>query len=231
MPNKTPLLVIALALLSGVASAGAAQGCSAPQEPVRVSGSTAPVETVPANSTLSYRQLSTMAGDEVPGNGWVFGLARTKVWHAYRTGIRFGVTPQGEPCARLAELEYQLGLEPVKVYAARELSGLSCLTGYVLEHEGEHVQLYRKLLAQGDAGHQTAMEQLARETPFVVASDKARLHDEMDRVVASRIRPIVQEREKQLYQGQTDFDGHTDWYAETRHCGTEVPALFKRVGE
>lgn len=59
---------------------------------------------------------------------------------------RVGRLPSGEQCVFVKHLEMKIGFEDVRVLLADVLKGYPCMRDHVLEHEYEHVELYKEQL-------------------------------------------------------------------------------------
>lgn len=162
------------------------------------------------DETRDTAQLNALAGKGAGSHHHVFGLTHAVPEPRIAASVRWASDGAGRYCA-LPQLAIGLGFSELEVYLARELAS-ACHRRVVLEHEEEHVAVWRQHLR---AGGRLIEARLRREllAPGSYASLAA-----AEAEIRARVGELLSAQVKALAQG-----------IETAQRDIDSPASYARV--
>ncbi|MDP4795521.1 MAG: hypothetical protein NWR87_01285 [Rhodospirillales bacterium] len=105
------------------------------------------------------------------GSAWTpVGLTLTELTYKMRLKLEALPLSNGRYCARLTNLDAELGYDKLKVYIARKFRPGSCAYSSINEHEMTHVAVFRQALDDYFPRLQRSLDRAARELQPVLAS-------------------------------------------------------------
>ena len=170
------------AILLAVCGSGQAQtarSCGAPPEPAVIEVVTADPQ-VSVNDRFSKADLAGLAAREyghVHAEGVsVFGLTVGRVKSELYVESLLIEAGDGQKCGWPSRLVARVAYEgPIEVYVAREYRRGSCQHDAVLQHEMEHVTVFRAAVRDYEALIRAALQQVREEALFPVTGQDAEL--------------------------------------------------------
>lgn len=216
-------LAACLALPAAVAPGGpaaAAVACPAPHDPPQVALKELRGRVTYSNGHSS-KQLGRKHGQGGAGLGanWQHvGLTGRNLVTELRIGVRGSRNGNGIYCARLAEVEMTVGYDRIKVYIDRRYRPGSCEYQAVLDHENEHVENFKTILAD----HLPLLrDRLSREVARLGAIPVRALRDGAERfraLVSARMEPHVQRMMKEMAAADARIDTPESYRANQARC-------------
>src|SRR5207253_4240904 len=130
--------------------------CESRHKPNEIHVTTNPVEYT-TDLTVTAATLTDIA--KPPGGRTVNGLTRTSMRSAVNLGSN-GITNRmsGKHCLRPV-IDVQLAFDPMTVFISRELPEGSCRFTSRMQHELEHVRVYREFLEAAAADIETQLRE------------------------------------------------------------------------
>jgi hypothetical protein len=212
---------IALAALAAALCVGAARA-AAPAVPFETLCAELPpsrfeiVQTPLAwteGETLSIDQLTVQSGYS-PGGRMTFGSTTASFGARTHSDIRtIDDRATGRACGTV-DVRVELSMQPVTVHLAQELEVSRCARQATMEHELQHVEVFRQVLAE-------AARDLAAELPDAVgrgvqrAATPADLQQRVAARISDYVAEFIRERRRVLDERQAAVDSPQE-YARVR---------------
>lgn len=177
---------------------------------------------VPLAALTKAQRLS--AGNHVMA---VFGLTRTKSDVTLDFDLAFEPNKYGGVSYQpLVSINF--GLAPLQIFLAEELPAGSCEQQLVLEHEQEHVALYKALLPEvAKTFKEKATQAIGSKVRNAPSIDAAR--EELDAELSSILGPLVDEAMKEMMTAQQRLDSAVTMSQEMQGCGGALIRILNRV--
>lgn len=229
-PAPFPVLAGLLAVIFGAAWTGgpagsgmaeAAAGCSKAQALPRVSLKTRPGR-VAYNNRLSRQRLRALQGQS--------GAAGLKKgWHPSGmtlTELQFGMDfsystlsrPNEELCATVSAVKASLGYDKITVYVDKRYRKGSCQHLSILEHEKEHVAIFRDTLALYAPKVERRLNRAAAGLKPVSASSPDQAGEKLKKALHRQIEPLLKEMYRTLDRDNDRIDTSANYKREQARC-------------
>jgi len=179
--------------------------------PSRVQVSVDPIAYA-QDETQSIDQLNLRSGN-TPGVHLTFGLTTVNFSHQTQIGIRSVENRGGAGACGTLDVDVRLSMQPMTVYLAQELDGSPCARTATMEHELQHVAVFREVLDE-------AARELAADLggALGLGLQRAANQAELQRQLNARVNDYLSEF----------FHRHRR-AMEERQQGVDSPAEYARV--
>lgn len=165
-------------------------GCPLMAEPVRLDFDVVSAEPRYLRSH-SRRQIDSMLHGHYRQHSGVVGMTRASHRMDYRFEYAIRGRQGGGACVYLSRLRATFGFSGMEVYVAREYAEGSCAYNVTLQHENQHVQINRAVLArQAPRIRQGLVDILKRMNPLIVA-DAEQAGELIKQRLGSRLDPYL----------------------------------------
>jgi hypothetical protein len=169
------------------------------------------------NRDRSYTELTQMSGETSP-TLLALGLTTAEIRHhvALETaGIED--TRSGRICVRPA-IGVELSMTPMTVYVAREVAGDPCRDAVILEHEMEHVAVYRQRLEEiGGEVRATLVKTYGNRVFYF--SDRAEGQRQMQKALRDELEELLVDNARQIKERQRAVDSPEEYARVAASCG------------
>ncbi|HET9424351.1 MAG TPA: hypothetical protein VFO55_03185 [Gemmatimonadaceae bacterium] len=215
---------ILAAALVGVGLAGAMAACDyvrpiesvceARLKPTEVRVSTAPV-TWSTDLTLPGARLTQMAAT---GTGRVVhGLTHTTMRSQVALASNGITNPVTRKHCLRPIIDVQLAFEPMTVYISSEHPEGSCQFGVTMQHELQHVAVYRSFLASAAEDVERKLRDYFGNRIFYF-DNEAEAQKRMSEETSQRVGPFVEESMKRVDEMQAPLDTREEYDRLERSC-------------
>ncbi len=166
----------------------------------------------------SLAEIGTLSGKPAAigfiTSGFTRGVYSTGYSFSFESAPRKG----GGACVTLKEVKGRINYESLTVFVARDYKKGSCQYKVVLDHEMEHVAIFRKVFNKHVPRIRRKMEVVARSMrPFWV-SRVERAGKEMEKRLNAALKPLVNAMEREKVKKNAAIDTETNYRKITARC-------------
>jgi len=170
------------------------------------------------------RQIAALQGRHGGASrnrGWrPIGLTLTEI--TFRMKITVNARPRrgGVHCATVGEVEADLGYGDITVYVDRRYRKGSCQYRSVLEHENEHVAIFRDTLALYAPRVEKRLARAAEGLKPVSASTPDRAANRLQKALQRQVDPLFKEMNRVLDSKNNAIDSAKNYKREQARCSS-----------
>lgn len=217
--------VAAVALVAGVLSAPdpavAASGCAKAKALPRVSLKTL-VGRVTYDTGKSREQLARLQGRKGAQSrkrGWhPIGLTLTELQFRMDISIKTLSRKANRHCATVAAVKAELGYDEITIYVAKRYRRGSCQYLSVLEHENEHLAIFRNTLARYGPKIERRLVRAASRLKPVSGRSPNQAAAKIQKALQRRIEPLFKEMNKVMDRENDRIDTAENYHREQARC-------------
>jgi hypothetical protein len=220
-----PRRLAALALAAGLAAAAPRPAGAAACPPTEASPSVT-LATLPGHIQYDTSRgrdeldrLQGRAGSADRRNGWhPIGLTLTEL--QFRMQIRVNTLARADKshCAVLAAVDATLGYDRITIYVDRRYKPGSCQHQSVLDHEHEHLAVFRDTLAIYAPRVEERLGDAARRMKPVTARTAEEAAAKLQRALQREMEPLFNEMNRRLDADNGRLDSKTNYLSEQSRC-------------
>lgn len=212
--------IVLTAGLAAPAEALAAARCPAAEALPRVSLKTLPGK-VTYNTRQNRGQLQRLQGQSGASSrrGWrPIGLTLTEL--EFRMNISVNTMPRKGRghCATMAEVKSSLGYDKITIYIAKRYPKGSCQYLSVLEHENEHLAIFRDGLAVFAPKVERRIAEAAWALKPIIASTPQKAADRLQKALQRKVEPLFKELNRVLDRNNNRIDTPGNYKREQARC-------------
>ncbi len=229
-PAPFPALAGFLAVIFGAAWAGgpagsgmaeAAAGCPIAQALPRVSLKTRPGRIAYDNrlSRQRLRALQGQSGTASRKKGWhPIGLTLTELQFRMDISVSTLSRPNKGHCATVSAVKASLGYDKITVYVDKRYRKGSCQYLSVLEHEKEHVAIFRDTLTRYAPKVERRLNRAAAGLKPVSASSSDQAAEKLQKALQRQMEPLFKEMNRTLDRDNDRIDTSANYKHEQARC-------------
>lgn len=229
-PAPFPVMAGLLAVIFGAAWTGgpagsgmaeAASGCPKAQALPRVSLKTRPGRIIYDNrlSRKRLRVLQGRSGAAGRKKGWQpIGLTLTELQFRMNISVSTLSRPNRGHCATVSAVEATLGYDKITVYLDKRYRKGSCQHLSVLEHEKEHVAIFRDTLARYAPKVERRLTRAAAGLKPVSASSPNLAAEKLQKALQRQMEPLFKEMNRTLDRENDRIDTSVNYKREQARC-------------
>ena len=210
---------------AGLAAPGealAAARCPAAEVLPRVSLATLPGR-VTYDTRQNRRQLQRLQGQSGASSrrGWrPIGLTLTELEFRMNISVNTMARKGRGHCATVAEVKSSLGYDTITIYIAKRYPKGSCQYLSILEHENEHLAIFRDTLAIYGPRIERRLTAAASAMKPVLAATPARAAAKIQKALQRKMEPLFKEMNRRLDTENGRIDTPRKYHGEQARCST-----------
>ena len=168
----------------------------------------------------SLRRMQRQSGRaKAFGPAWTpVGLTLTELKYLLRLKIEAYPISAGTYCARLTEVDAELGYDKLKVYIARKFRPGTCAHRSISAHEMTHVAVFRQALDQFYPRLQRRLQRAAQELDAVRTSSPDNAAVYLRKRLSATIQPLFLEMNRELDRNNARLDTPERYRHEQALC-------------
>lgn len=174
------------------------------------------------DNTLSRRELTQLQSRQSATSALVtwasVGLTRTELKYQLRVQIEAYQMRNGRYCARLAEVQADLGYDGFDVFIARRYQPGTCAYKVITEHELTHVSVFRQALNEFYPRMLRRLERAAQNMDPIVAASANSAATRMQSRLKSAVDPLYREMNRSLDRRNARLDTRERYQKEQERC-------------
>ncbi len=225
MPNppgfSAPLFLAALAAFLTAPAPALAAPCPAANALPRVSLQINPGR-VAYNTRKDRRQLRRLQGQRGSPSrkrGWhPIGLTLTELKFRMKISINTLPRPGQGHCATVGAVEAELGFGDITVYVDKRYRKGSCQYRSVIEHENEHVAIFRSTLDRYAPKVEDRLTRAAEKLKPVAASTPNQAAKRLQKALQRQMAPLFKEMNRVLDSKNNGIDTAANYKREQARC-------------
>lgn len=174
------------------------------------------------NNTLSRRELTQLQSRQGAVSSLVtwasVGLTRTELKYQLRVQIEAYQMQNGRYCARLTEVQADLGYDGFDVFIANRYRPGTCPYKVITEHELTHVSVFRQALNEFYPRMLHRLERTAQNMEPIVATSANSAATRMQSRLKSAVDPLYREMNRSLDRRNARLDTRERYQKEQERC-------------
>ena len=214
-------LILGGAFLPGTAEA--AGRCPKADALPRVSLETNPGRVV-YDTGKNRRQIDRLQNKgRAPGSrrGWrAIGLTLTELQFRMHISVSTIARKGGGHCATVSSVKATLGYGTITIYIDKRYARGSCQYRSVLEHENQHVTIFRDTLAVFAPKIERRISEAAWSLKPITASTPKRAATRLQKALQRKVEPLFKELNKVLDRKNDSLDTPRNYKAEQARCSS-----------
>lgn len=169
-------------------------------------------------SRYDLARLHNVSDDE-SSSGWIpVGYTQARVAYGVQTQARTVKIASHRYCAALTGATIQIGFDSLLVYVAREYPKWSCRYDVTLEHEHEHIAIFRETLKDWLPTIRRTMKKAAlRVRPEIASKPEIALRDLQDQLLPT-LKLLVKEIQADQDERNAEIDTEENYRYEQSRC-------------
>lgn len=153
------------------------------------------------------------------GAAWTpVGLTLTELKYQLRLKIEAIPIKNGTYCARLTDVDAELGYDKLKVYIARKFKPGTCAYRSINAHEMTHVAVFRHALDQFYPRLQHRLQRAAQELGPVTSASPDRAASYLRKRLSATVKPLFLEMNRDLDRNNAKLDTPERYRQEQALC-------------
>lgn len=214
------LVVVGLAAVASVANAA----CSVTPVKVVVGAESAPVEMKKHFDYAPAKHLADITGHTYNPRSPVYGATQGN----WSTSVNLedyavGRFPDGRPCVAVKKVEVKIALKDFEVLIGDFLKGYPCMREHVIEHEYEHVELYKRQLKESLTPVANGLyRDIERLNGFPVTSEATAGREVLLKLVEMATAQLRSYRTDVVSRAHAQIDSEITEAAHSAACGGET---------
>jgi len=226
--NRLPVVLLT-AFAVGVLAAPAAGARKCPQRQILPEVSlTTNLGRIAYNNRKSRRQLGALQGHQgsysptrTNNSKWhAIGLTQTELKFRMKISVNTLAVPGRGHCANVAAVEAELGYGTINVYVDKRYRKGSCQYLSVLEHENEHVAIFRDALAIYTPKVERRLSNAAAELKTITASTPDRAATRLQKQLQRKMKPLFKEMNAVMDRKNASIDTAKNYRREQARCSS-----------
>jgi hypothetical protein len=204
--------------------AGAAARCPAPEAVPEVSLEIKPGRVV-YDASKSRKQIQRLQSDSGGGGaksskrGWKpIGLTLTELKFRMNISVSTVSRSDGRHCATVAAVKATLGYEKITVHVDKRYRRGSCQYRSVLEHEKEHVSIFRGVLDRYAPKVERRLVQAATGLKPITAGSPQQAANKLQNALQRRVEPLFKEMNRTMDRENDTIDTAANYKREQARC-------------
>lgn len=207
--------------LSAPEPAAAAVACAKAEALPRVSLKTL-VGRVTYNTRKSREQLARLQGRKGAQSrkrGWhPIGLTLTELQFRMDISINTLSRKANRHCATIAGVKAELGYDEITIYVAKRYHRGSCQYLSVLEHENEHLAIFRNTLARYGPKVERRLVQAASQLKPLTGRSPQQAAAKIQKALQRQVEPLFKEMNKIMDTENDRIDTTENYHREQARC-------------
>jgi len=151
--------------------------------------------------------------------GWKpIGLTMTELQYRMNISVNTLSQPDGGVCGVVTGVKASLGFGKITIYVDKRYRRGSCQYNSVLEHEKEHVDIFRDTLVQFASQVEDKLFQTAAQLKPVFAKTPNRAAKRLQNTLQRRVEPVFKQLNRALDRKNDSIDTPTNYKREQKRC-------------
>ncbi len=158
-------------------------------------------------------------GGKETKRGWYpLGLTQAELRIDLRLGVRVVTVAGGRFCAAPEKVEVTAGFTTFVIYIDRKYRRGGCAYRAILDHEDEHVAIYRDTLRRYAPWIKERLALEVRRLRPVTVGSRERAADRVKKLLMGKLRPLVKKMETAAELANAEIDSVTSYRAIQTKC-------------
>jgi hypothetical protein len=222
--SRFPVALVAAALILTAPSGVAAKArCPDTQTEPRISLKTNPGRVV-YNTAASRSQISRLKskrGGSGSKRGWYpIGLTLANLQFGMEISVQVQSRSGKSHCAKIDEVRANLGFDRITVYIAKRYRKGSCQYRSILNHEQEHINIFRDALAVYAPKVERRLTELATRLKPVSARTGKQAADKLQKTLHREMKSLFKALNKTIDDNNDRIDTVRNYKREQARCST-----------
>ena len=170
--------------------------------------------------TRSYlKRIQKRHGGKNTKRGWYpLGLTQAKLRIDLRLGVRVIPVSAKRFCAAPESVEVTVGFTTFVIYIDRKYRRGGCAYRAILDHENEHVAIYRETLRRYAPWIEKSLALEVRRFRPVTVGNRERAADRVKKLLMRKLRPLVKKMETNAELANAEIDTTSSYRAIQAKC-------------
>ncbi|MDA0305334.1 MAG: hypothetical protein O3B76_03485 [Proteobacteria bacterium] len=153
--------------------------------------------------------------------GWEpIGLTLTELQFSMNISVSTLARKRGGHCATVSSVKASLGYDTITIYVDSRFRPGSCQYRSVLEHENDHLAIFRDALAVYAPRVERRIAEAARSLEPIIATTPQKAADRLQVALQRKVEPLFKELNKVLDRKNDSIDTSANYKREQARCSS-----------